>query len=141
MSFGDRIKTAREKKKFSQQQLADLLNVTDGTISNYEKGVAFPRFETIKSICDLLEVDPNYLFWDDLCETLKIKIIKENHLNKYNELNLIGQQKINEYINDLLEITKYQRHAVPQREATYTIAAYGGYENEDTQPPIKEVTT
>ena len=141
LSFGDKIKTAREKKKFSQQQLANLLNVTDGTISNYENGVAFPRFETIKIICDLLEVDPNYLFWDDLCDELKDKIIKENNLNKYNSLNSIGQYKTNEYMDDLLKIPAYRKQTQPQREPTYTIAAYGGDENEDTQPPIEEITT
>lgn len=62
LSFSDKIKAAREKKDFSQQQLGDFLGVTDGTISNYEKGVAFPRFETIIKLCELLEVEPNFYF-------------------------------------------------------------------------------
>lgn len=53
MSFGDRLKQAREKNKLSQQDLANLLNITDGTVSNYEKGVAFPREDKIIRLCDI----------------------------------------------------------------------------------------
>lgn len=77
MSFGHRLKQAREKKKLYQHELATLLNITDGTISNYEKGIAFPRWDKIIKLCEILDVDPNYLFWDDLSDKLRNKIEKE----------------------------------------------------------------
>ena len=107
MSFGDRIKRAREEKQFSQQQLGDLLDCTDGTISNYEKGVAFPRWDTVINICNILDVDPNYLFWDGLSEKVKCKILEQSNLSKYNKLNSAGQKKADDYIDDLLENPKY----------------------------------
>ena len=122
LSFSDKIKAAREKKDFSQQQLGDFLGVTDGTISNYEKGVAFPRFETIIKLCELLEVEPNFLFWDDLCDSLKEKIIEDNHVNKYNNLNTIGQQKVNDYIDDLLVNPSYAKNDVISKDILQDIS-------------------
>lgn len=119
MSFGSRFRAAREKMGLSQQKLADKLNVTDGTISNYEKGVAYPRWDTINKVCDILSVDPNYLFWDDISEHLKIKLSNKNIVcdsergfltNSYNLLNELGKRKADEYIEDLAENPKYTQN-------------------------------
>lgn len=121
MSFGSRFKAAREKMGLSQQKIADKLNVTDGTISNYEKGVAYPRWDTINKICDILNVDPNYLFWDDISEDLKIKLSNKDILcnseikaltNHYNNLNERGQKMLKEYIRLLSEDKKYSKQAI-----------------------------
>ena len=121
MSFGSRFKAARERASLSQQKLADKLNVTDGTISNYEKGVAYPRWDTINKICDILNVDPNYLFWDDISEHLKIKLSNKNVVcnseietltNSYNNLNERGQKMFKEYMRLLCEDKKYSKQAV-----------------------------
>lgn len=115
MSFGDRFKKARENKKFSQQDLADLLGVTDGTISNYEKGVAFPRWESMKKSCDILGVDPNYLFWDDLDDSLKDKIMDEmtftntdTGIQLYKQLDPEDKAEIRGEMKQMLKAEKYQ---------------------------------
>lgn len=114
MSFGSRLKHARESKKFSQQALATMLDVTDGTISNYEKGVAFPRWDTMKKICDILGVDPNYLFWDDLTDDLKSKIIEkmtyENNdigISLYKQLDAEDRAEIRGEMKQMLKAPKY----------------------------------
>lgn len=130
MSFGSRFKTARERIGLSQQGLADMLNVTDGTISNYEKGVAYPRWDTINKICDILKVDPNYLFWDDMSEILRAKVEDESNTaeikvksleEKYLRLNELGQNKVSEYIEDLSQIQKYTKNLVS--EPNYRLVA------------------
>ena len=40
MSIGSRIKDLREEKGLTRPELAELLNVTVGSISNYENGVS-----------------------------------------------------------------------------------------------------
>lgn len=114
MSFGSRFKQAREKKHLSQQELADLIGVTDGTISNYEKGVAFPRWDTMKKLCDILCVDPNYLFWDDLTDELKSKVMEQMTFDScdecmilYKQLDLIDQAEIRGEIKQMLKSDKY----------------------------------
>lgn len=149
MSFGSRIKNARENKKLSQQQLANLLNVTDGSISNYEKGVAYPRWEAIKKICSILDVDPNYLFWDDLSVSIKDKIIKQNNLSKYHLLTESGRKKVDEYIDDLLNnptyvksinINEAERKSAASRYDRLEIAAYGGEGNKSPKKRYRETT-
>lgn len=118
MSFGNRLKDARIRKKLSQQELAKRLSITDGTVSNYEKGVAFPRWDKIKLLCEILEVDPNYLFWDDLSDNLKASIILNSEAQKsdkeremYNQLDEIDRAEIRGEIKAMLKAPKYQTSA------------------------------
>jgi transcriptional regulator with XRE-family HTH domain len=66
-SFGIKLKSAREIKKFSQQELADLVNdvlktsLKRNSISNYENGVSYPSIEVIRAIVDILDVSSDYL--------------------------------------------------------------------------------
>lgn len=122
MAFCDRLKKSRTKKGFSQQELASKLNITDGTVSNYEKGVAFPRWDKIKLLCEVLDVDPNYLFWDDLSVSLKSKIIESKVTTRDDSLlsglNERGKQKVKEYINDLTDNEKYTREEFFDKESS-----------------------
>lgn len=117
MSFGSRFKRAREKKSLSQQDLADMIGVTDGTISNYEKGVAFPRWDTMKKLCDILNVDPNYLFWDDLTDKMKSQIIEQTTFDYndegtllYKRLDDIDKAEIRGEMKQMLKADKYSNN-------------------------------
>lgn len=61
-TIGDTIKLLREERRISQQQLADILQVGRSTISMYESGSRMPDDSTKEQICDLFNVDMNYLF-------------------------------------------------------------------------------
>jgi transcriptional regulator with XRE-family HTH domain len=62
MSFGNRMKQAREKKGLTQRELASLLNLQVSTVSLYETNKREPRFETIKDISRVLDVSADWLF-------------------------------------------------------------------------------
>ena len=53
-SFGELILTARKRKFLSQQQAADKLNVTQQSISLYEKGEAEPSFSKAREMLSIL---------------------------------------------------------------------------------------
>lgn len=66
MSVGDNIRTARIKKGLNQKELADKLcengtKVGNTTISNWESGFSKPDPDTIAVLCNILEVDANYI--------------------------------------------------------------------------------
>lgn len=66
MSLGDNIRTARIQKKLQQKELAELLSskgevVGNTTISNWENGTSKPDPDTISLLCEILNVDANYL--------------------------------------------------------------------------------
>lgn len=87
MAFNDRLKMARKNKGYSQKQLAELVGVANTAISNYEKSISFPNTDILYKLFDVLDVDPNYLFWDDLSDKIKKKIlVTEPNTSHYSEL-------------------------------------------------------
>ena len=65
VKFGDRLRQAREAKKLTQYQLADLLNVNQITISTWERGTREPSIEMIRKISLALDCSLNFLFGID----------------------------------------------------------------------------
>ena len=61
MIIGKRVKEARISKKYSQQELGDLLGVTKVSICGYENGTRQPTLDTFLKLLDTLEIDSNYL--------------------------------------------------------------------------------
>lgn len=59
--FGTRLKSIRKLKKMTQKELAEMLNVTQSTIANYESNLRFPGESNLKEISDLLHISTDYL--------------------------------------------------------------------------------
>ncbi len=59
--FVERLKLLREKKKISQRKLANLLNVSAGTVGAWETGRNEPSHEMLIQIADLFNVSVDYL--------------------------------------------------------------------------------
>ena len=55
--FGNTITIYRKKKKLTQGQLAEKLNVTNQAISKWENGKSFPTMKNIINICCELEIE------------------------------------------------------------------------------------
>ena len=54
--FGKRLKKLREERNFSQAQLAERVGLTPESISNMERGIHAPRFDSIEKLCKALDV-------------------------------------------------------------------------------------
>ncbi len=61
MKLGEIIYALRTERKMGQKELALLLNLSIGTISNYEKSVHFPDLFTIRKLADIFDVTVDYL--------------------------------------------------------------------------------
>ena len=55
-TFGAFIKSRRIEKNYSQKELAELLFVTEGAISKWERGASYPDITMISDICRVLEI-------------------------------------------------------------------------------------
>lgn len=68
----DRIKQLRLAKGWSQQDLANKLNVTNVAVSQWERGVKQPKMEMREALCDLFNVNMEYLNgnWDKISRLL-----------------------------------------------------------------------
>lgn len=59
--FGEILAELRQDRKLTQRDLAKILFVSAGTISNYEKGVHFPDMEKLINLANYFEVSTDYL--------------------------------------------------------------------------------
>lgn len=60
MLVGSRVREARKKKGYSQEELGNILNVTKVSVCGYEKGTRTPTLETFLELIDILDLDVNY---------------------------------------------------------------------------------
>ena len=63
-SMGQKIKRARERKGYTQEELAERVNLSVQHISVIERGIKAPRLETFLNIANDLDVDADYLLAD-----------------------------------------------------------------------------
>ena len=78
--FHKRLKDFREKQGYSQKQLADILNIPQKSLSNYETGRTEPSLNILKKL-DALGCSFNYLVYED--HDIKAKEnIKENFIEE-----------------------------------------------------------
>ena len=59
--LGENIKTYRQKKGYTQEEVANRLHVTRQTISKWEKNYSVPDAEVLVKLADVLEVQTSQL--------------------------------------------------------------------------------
>ena len=59
--FGELLAELRQDRRLTQKELAQIIFVTDGTISNYENGVHLPDVDKLISLADFFDVTVDYL--------------------------------------------------------------------------------
>ena len=93
MTLGQRIKHLRKAKGMTQQELADELGVTKGTVSTWETDTRNPGFDILKKMCDLFDRRMDYILGisDDDSPRMFVNAVyeltspevKENELTEY----------------------------------------------------------
>lgn len=66
-TFGKRLVYARNKKEYSQKQLAELMGITPTRLNYWEKDKREPDILMLKKLSEILEVDSDFLIgnWPD----------------------------------------------------------------------------
>jgi transcriptional regulator with XRE-family HTH domain len=59
--FPERIKEERKKRKLTQEDMAEKLNITRPAYTMYETGKSQPSLETAVKIADIFQVSLDYL--------------------------------------------------------------------------------
>ena len=68
MELGNTIREIRTKKGITQKDLAERSGLSANALCNIEKGYTFPPKETIKAICDALEIPVSLLLFSCITE-------------------------------------------------------------------------
>lgn len=65
--FGDLLSELRKDHKLTQEELASILFVSSGTISNYENNVHYPDVVKLKQLAEYFDVTTDYLLGRSSC--------------------------------------------------------------------------
>ncbi len=101
--FKDNLKQARKNAHLTQSQLAQLLNVSNNAISNWENGISRPDIDQVADLCEFLKVSPNYLIDSIEIETA-ITAETQIMINKYQSLDTHGKKVV-----DIILDMEYER--------------------------------
>lgn len=57
--FGEKIRSSRKSAGLTQRQLAEMIGVSNTSISNWEKDLSRPDADLIQKLCAVLHLQPN----------------------------------------------------------------------------------
>ena len=88
--LGDKIKLYRENKKMTQNEIANILDVSPATVSKYESGALEPNIKSLKRLAELFEISIDELLNDqeDKFDISKINVL--DILREQKEMKLKG---------------------------------------------------
>ena len=103
-AIGKRIKSAREKKGLTQEQLAEQVNLSPMHISVIERGNKLPRLETLINIANVLDVSADILLQDVVNNQIKLHTSEASNLIA--QLSREDQRRVLAALHSFVESTK-----------------------------------
>lgn len=105
MAFKEQLKAARLAKGYTQEQLATAVGVAKSTFTGYEKGNSEPNMLTIKKLMETLEVDANYLWYDenDNSSSFITSFVEQQIIKKYRLIDDNGKNTVEFVLNDIYD--------------------------------------
>lgn len=82
MKFCEKLQKLRKDRGYSQEQLADLLEVSRQSVSKWESGTTYPEMDKLLSLCKIFNVTLDDLTNDNVTD----KNIKERSKNNFSNL-------------------------------------------------------
>lgn len=84
--IGKFIAAKRKEQKITQEQLAEMLGITDRAISKWENGHCLPDAGTMIPLCNILKISVNDLFSGEVVKMEDYKKVADENLVKLKEL-------------------------------------------------------
>lgn len=110
MAFSDRLREARLAIGLTQKEVADIIGVSSGAISNYETGTSFPNEKILYALFNALHAEPNFLYQDE-CRAAKEKAPDElPELTKEDIKFIIGYKRLS--ADDQASVRKIVSNAI-----------------------------
>ncbi len=109
-SFKDRLVALRKENNFTQDKLAESLEVAKSTISMYEKGNRMPSYEMLEKIADFFNVDIDYLMGKSNVKR-RISVTPHSVSNNINNGEKLKNRRLElgltlEQVGDIVGVTK-----------------------------------
>lgn len=130
-SFKDRLRALRKQNVLSQQELADKMGVTKQTISQYERGVREPDFESLEALCDIFNVSSDYILGK---ANITMRFLTEGDLELLNRPSLSPDES--SLLEDYRELNDEGKAIA--RSTVRGLAAGGAYKKEKGASSVSE---
>ena len=72
MEFKDKLKSLREEKKLTQENLANEIYVSRSAVARWEAGLGIPSTDSVRLLCEFFKVSKEELFPNDKAEELLV---------------------------------------------------------------------
>ena len=99
MKLCEKLQKLRKEKGYSQEQLADLLDVSRQSVSKWESGTTYPEMDKLLSLCKIFNVSLDELTNDEITDKNIMDKKKNNFSNIF--------YAILDMINKSIEMFKY----------------------------------
>lgn len=129
MNIGERIKRARQEAGITQSELAKRLNVTPQTVSQYERGLINPKYETALKFAEALNLQPSWLFGAKLGE-----LAAEDTINLVNK-----EQSSRGVISELLDLPQSIETVIKSQQELDVQRAFRKLNDEGQRVAIERV--
>ena len=108
MTLGDKIRSLRKEKGWSQSKLAQKLEINIRNISLYESGKSTPSTETIQKLSTLFGVSTDYLFNDEPENLASIGIKDKTLIPLFEEIDRMPEKE-KDVIRTFVEAVAFKR--------------------------------
>ena len=107
--FADRLKELRKENNMTQVQLAELLNISKGTVAMWEIGKREPNYDTLNALSTIFDRRIDYIlgFSNDPSSVKKAEEDAEEQLGVWE-----AEETFHETIMAYLRLDEYGKHAV-----------------------------
>lgn len=78
--IGAKIRRIRKQKGLTQEQLAEIMNISSRNLSNIELGLSFPKPETLETFLKALNISTQTLFSNDSIKSNEELLAEINQL-------------------------------------------------------------
>ena len=102
MEFKNRLKEERNRKKLSQNELANTIGVHVTNISRYQRGKNRPTTDVLKKLADALDVTTDYLMNGSTNDMAGESISDKEQLSLFKRVNTLSKDKkkvVKEFLN------------------------------------------
>lgn len=115
-NIGKKIKLARTKAEYTQEELAEKLSLSARYVSQLERGIAFGSATTITNICKALNITSDFLFKDLIQNDSPTvnDLVDQTFLENYLKLDNYNKMIVNAITS---ELAKFQKNYNTKREA------------------------
>lgn len=121
MTLSEKIMNLRKKNGWSQEELAERLDISRQSVSKWESGESVPTLEKLIRISEIFEVSTDYLLKDDFKEEKFDRNKSSIYMNKIEESSYINNRNISSdiAIDRIIGEEKANENVIKRRKTSF----------------------